>query len=285
VLSGLGDRDAGAFRRFYAERMRTSAPLATVAWPVAAAVADWQQSGPLRFVGEPPEAAADEAAVVAAFERAETRRRSGVPELLVLADAVSSPRRSVFFDREPGAGGDVEYVWFSLAAADDDPELRLEPLLDLTQGILAAFGAHRACVEDEELLGSYRGASAAARARAAMPPELAELAAFPEPEHPDALPSLLVPQEFDRRRVPDAVWWINGWDRVQVETVGRDRVLAAPWHRLVELGDGGIVAAATARPPRLTDEDDRGRLGELCEALSLRELQERHRHEGGLRGV
>ena len=93
----------------------------------------------------------------------------------------------------------------------------------------------------------------------------------------ELLPAVLPLNEFDERRVPWAIWWVNFWDAIKVETVGLERIRSAPWTSLIELPDGSVVAAATEEVTEATNPLHLASLAQIVEHLGLRELQERHR--------
>ncbi|GIM97440.1 hypothetical protein [Paractinoplanes toevensis] len=199
-------------------------------------------------------------------------RRRGEAALFTLGtDPSLSAGAILTYEEEPWTVNAVEWVWCGLPHPDP-----VTAMLDLVSAVAHRFGAHRAVVEDDDLLTRYRGARAAERARAQLPPELRRY--VPDPPAADGgLPSLLVPQEFDRRRVPDAVWWVNCWDAVQVATVGAARIRRAPWRHIVELPAGGMALAASENPPDPADPADLSRLAALVAALDLRAVQLEHR--------
>jgi hypothetical protein len=88
---------------------------------------------------------------------------------------------------------------------------------------------------------------------------------------------LLVPQEFDFRKVPGAVWWINYWDPIQVETVTAEKARGAGWDRMVETPDGAMALVATAEPTDVTNAVHRAQLRLIIERLDLLELQREYR--------
>ncbi|HBS68849.1 MAG TPA: hypothetical protein DEA79_06695, partial [Cyanobacteria bacterium UBA11153] len=92
----------------------------------------------------------------------------------------------------------------------------------------------------------------------------------------DPLPPLLLRDEFDYRRVPDGVWWINFWDKIQVETIGLQRILTANWAQIIEQPKGALVLVATDEPTDVNNPEHLLRLGEIVSHLHLGELQEYH---------
>ena len=266
-------------RRIYAERMQGAGPpLPEALLAVARALETGLGTGPLTYAGVPPrQIALSPRALAAWLEELQHERRQGIPALVTLAaDPSLSPGATLTYETEPWPKNAVEFVWCSLPTADLLP---VDAMLDLAAAIRQGFGAHRAVVEDDMLIVLYRGARAAERARSVVPPHLKKYVPGPLPStrNEAALPDLLVPQEFDRRRVPDAVWWINVWDAVQVATVGPERILDAPWARVATLPEGGSALAATGLPTDPKNPDHLATLTRIIDALGLRALQEAHR--------
>jgi hypothetical protein len=196
--------------------------------------------------------------VLAARDRSEARPcllRSG--QLVVVADVPPG---------EPAA------VWFPL------PALSLDACLSLLDDLAVALDAYHAHVEDDRLMLGYQAHRATERARAAVPEEYRQYIPEP-PESPPGqeLPRLLVPQEYDSRRVPAGVWWVNYWDPTQLHTLGEERVRAAPWARIRHATRGGLLLAATEEPSDPGVPDHVARLRRLVTELRLRAAQERFR--------
>ncbi len=228
-------------------------------------------AGDTWFSGEPPgepiTLAVD--AVAAYLRRVAAARAQSIPAPCLL---ISGPL-VVVVEMAQTAGSPAATLWFTLP-------IQLPPVdsaMSLVREVAEALGAYHAHVEDDQLLIHYQSRRATQRARAAVPPEYLQYVPDP-PEVPGAgsVPELLVPQEYDARKVPAGVWWVNYWDRVQVQTIGEQRVHDAPWARLVETADGAFVLAATDDPLDPTRPDHVARLRELLDELHLREAQERY---------
>lgn len=160
-------------------------------------------------------------------------------------------------------------VWFPL------PTMGLDACMALLDDLTVALDAHHAHIEDDRLMLLYQSHRATERARAAVPEEYRQY--IPEPPEPppnQELPKLLVPQEYDTRHVPPGVWWVNYWDRTQLDTVGEERVRAASWARTHEATRGGLLLAATEEPSDPAHPDHVLRLRQLVTDLQLRTLQE-----------
>ena len=164
-------------------------------------------------------------------------------------------------------------VWFALPL-----DLSADELLDLLDEVVTALDGYHAHVENDALLMLYQSVRATERARAAAPQEYRHLIPDP-PELAGAglVPQLLVPQEYDTRRVPPGVWWANYWDAEQVRTLGADRVRTAGWAKLRPAGHG-LLLAATEQPLDPARPDHVALLRDLVAGLGLRATQERFRN-------
>lgn len=89
--------------------------------------------------------------------------------------------------------------------------------------------------------------------------ETYELGRFADEQHPHA---------GDRTAVPETVWWANVWSGPVVARVGRDRIEAAPWHRIEPVGDG-LLLVACADPP---DGDHPAALAAVADILDALQL-------------
>ncbi len=165
-------------------------------------------------------------------------------------------------------------VWFPLPTPPP-----VDAVLALLGEVATALDAHHAHVEDARLLLLYQSRRATERARSAVPAEYRQYIPDP-PDLPAAgpVPQLLVPQEYDARRVPAGVWWVNYWGGGQVRTVGEERIRAVPWARILSSGDGALLLAATEDPLDPEIPAHVTRLRELTEGLGLRALQEHRRY-------
>ncbi|MBZ0170215.1 hypothetical protein MELA_00263 [Candidatus Methylomirabilis lanthanidiphila] len=266
-----------SFRRFVAERLASSeTPQPQALFEVVQVLADWRPDALLRYAGDPAHpiepTEASLSAYLAEVERAWTQ---GLPKIFRLSDDAQTPQFALFFRVESTPIGDIESIWFSLPTMLTGATFTIERLMNVVATICRVFNAYHGCIEDERLLLLYRSERTAERARAALPPALRQF--VPAPALPEgtarSLSPLLVPQEFDRRLVPDAVWWINFWDRLQVETVGLQRVRTAGWFRLTEQPSGALVLAATEEPTEVTNVAHMTCVQQILDYLGLYELQ------------
>ena len=234
----------------------------------------WQPNLRLDTAGAPSRPLDVSRAALESYLHDFTRARSqGIPQIFRLASR--DGEFQLFFDREPTPAGEIAYVWFGVER-DLSPRPERDRFLRMLASAIEAFDAYQAFLEDEALLPLYRGHAAFERARAALPSELRHLLPESEPEAID-FPELLLPIEFDRRLVPDAVWWVNFWDQLQINTLGADRVLSAPWARDIPLPGRGHILIATEEPTSPDRPSDIAALRSIIEDINLREAQERHR--------
>lgn len=271
-----------SFRRLTAARLGDSdADLASALLGAARVLQQHAICQPLRYAGDPPRPIEPIAGAIMDY-LAELRgdRERGVPSVFRLSGDPPDKSPALFLEFEAAPAGPAQALWITLQRELAEATNAIERLSRAIVELGSEFGAYHAATEDEQLMQLYRGVRAAERARSAVPAELRQY--VPEP-HPPAgaagrLPSLLVPQEFDRRRVPDAVWWINFWDRVQVETVGQAKIRAAPFARVGELASGALLLVATDEPTDAGNRAHIDRLASIVEHLDLRRLQEGARY-------
>jgi hypothetical protein len=264
-------------QRFIAERTINAEPaLPEALVAIVGALAAWRPDVPLCYCGDPMRPMAMNVITLAdSVAEVEAARAHGERRVWYLANDPTSPELALFLDLEHGPSGRLERIWFSLPPAAH-PSLALERLIPLAADLCAGFGAWHGRVEDELLLLLYRAKQVTQRVKASVPPHLREYVPdLPLPGGDQGpLPELLLPTEFDRRQVPDAVWWINYWDSVQVATLGLDRLRRAAFERLLELPNGGVVAGVSELPIDANDPIQLERLRGIIERLELRRLQE-----------
>jgi hypothetical protein len=92
----------------------------------------------------------------------------------------------------------------------------------------------------------------------------------------DMVPSVL----FDHTLLPATVGWINVWCREVVATLGRGRVLSAPWHHVIELDSGHLLGIASEEAPGRNYTAGLERIAAIIRAIDLAETQEHHAHTG-----
>jgi hypothetical protein len=277
-----GPYASASFRRLTAARLGDSdADLANALLGAARVLERHAICRPLRYAGDPPRPIEPSAgAILDYLAKVRDDRERGLPSVFRLSGEPPGKSSALFLEFEAAPDGRIEAIWITLQRALAEVPGAAERLPRALAELGSEFGAYHAAAEDEQLMQLYRGVRAAERARSAVPPELRQY--VPEPQPPvgaaGRLPSLLVPQEFDRRRVPEAVWWINFWDRVQVETVGRAKIRTAPFARVGELASGALLLVATDEATDGGNPAHIDRLAGILEHLDLRGLQERARY-------
>ena len=192
----------------------------------------WWSEARLVCAGDPPRPVELSSTTLKDYsEEVEQARLAGFPALFQLAsDPSDNPDLVLFQDVEAGSLGEREVIWFPLPADLSADRFRLERLLDLFGALGSALNATQGHIENDQLLALVRGKRAAERARSMLPPDLR--AFVPPPPIPPAagsLPEMLLPDEFDYRRVPDAIWWVNYWNRERVAIFGMEQVQSAGW--------------------------------------------------------
>lgn len=136
----------------------------------------------------------------------------------------------------------------------------------------SAYGAEIAWLETSGL-SSFADER---RRREAVATEREDLRAFLPPPGPLMLAHPALAERFargvvvggDRTAVPETVWWANVWSGPVVARVGRDRIEAAPWHRIEPVGDG-LLLVACADPP---DGDHPAALAAVADILDALQL-------------
>lgn len=261
-------------RRVYVERMLgTGPPLARALLDLTDRISEILNTRSFDHAGYPPQhLERSEEALTAWLNDVRTRRRSGESAVFRLSDGINSDN-VIYYEIDSASGHAAEYVWWSLEESPGS----LSKMTSLVSHAAMSFGAHRGCVEDSKLLLLYRGARSYERAVSVVPAHLQKFVPVPPSLGQNASGlEMLVPQEFDRSRVPDAVWWINFWSPQMVATVGRDLILRAPWELCREEGEA-LMLAVTDEPLNVSEAKHLARLSEVCSQLRLRQLQEIHR--------
>jgi hypothetical protein len=105
---------------------------------------------------------------------------------------------------------------------------------------------------------------------------------FLPPELPigveDTLPSLLLGSEFDRLKVPNGIYWLNYWNPVQIENLGRDRVLSAGWEQIIPHENGALTLVTTREPTSVLNSDHLQKIGAIVNHLDLCQVQQRFQY-------
>lgn len=228
----------------------------------------------LRYAGVPPTAIEPSASRMAEYIAQVRRdRENHIPTIFCLSGEPGSRGSSLFLDFDESSTGPIDVLWTSLAdtlTGGADASQRLSEALTETCTLLGAF---HGAVEDEHLSQLYRGQRAVERARRVLPPELRQYIPEP-PTSTGGFPSLLVPAEFDQRTIPDAVWWINFWDAIQVSAVQLSKIETAGFARLLPQQSGALLLIASERVIDTNNPSDLHRLAGIVEHLELRQLQE-----------
>jgi hypothetical protein len=78
---------------------------------------------------------------------------------------------------------------------------------------------------------------------------------------------------IDRSELPVCVAWINVWSADVVDRIGRDRILAQPWHLQAPADRGGLLLVSTEAPPTHEHPDAIRAIGRLVAGLELGAVQ------------
>jgi hypothetical protein len=95
-------------------------------------------------------------------------------------------------------------------------------------------------------------------------------------EEEEYFPGLLRSVSAISRFVPAGIWWINYWDSTQVETLGRKKVMTAPWAKVQEVEDGALLLTISEEWPHVLDKEYPQRRLEIARHLQLREHYDRY---------
>jgi hypothetical protein len=89
----------------------------------------------------------------------------------------------------------------------------------------------------------------------------------------DILPSLLLSHEFDIFKVPNGIWWINYFSKLQVETLGRKRIEHADWAGISDLNNGAIICILTEEQTKVSNPEHLLKLQQVTNHLDLQSVQ------------
>jgi hypothetical protein len=263
-------------------RPQRDAGTAQVLADIAAAAGEWAGNRELRLAGSNLQPIEPDAAGVGAYlHEVRSARSHGETEVFVLADGSGPDATALFYDWDEWPSPGFERVWLPypprrLSADSRSPE-RIRQTVRLTDFVGETFGALSAFTEDFELIRLTRGRRALELAAERVPEELREFANLPTLDPSDLITQLLVPEEFDRRYAPEGIWWINYWTAPIVETLGVDRIRAAPWAEIHEHRDGTLLLVVTEHILDPRSPEDLAALDHLIRELGIRDAQERHR--------
>ncbi|MGG6294145.1 hypothetical protein ACQ4M4_06955 [Leptolyngbya sp. AN02str] len=252
----------------------TGAPRARTFFGVAQAISDGLSVPPLRHsVTGPRLAEFSEQAIEAWFTALEQLAKDGKSNPWGLTNRSRDSRIDLFYNcyQLPFP---TEEVQFTLPK-----QVQLDPLLSTFERICVEFEPFYAYTLDRRLqkLHGRRERYYQMRLEITPPKEHSQIPKpIPIEGVVDTLPPLLFQQEIDRVQVPEGVWWINFWTPTQVENVGVERVRNAGWSRIIER-PAGFLLVATEEPTSVYNSAHLAKLGEMVEALNLKEVQEQYR--------
>jgi len=267
------------FSSFVAKRLQGfGLPLNKILPEITQLLSEWQSTPPLCYAGSPPiQIELNEAGIASYMEWLNSANAMSIPKPFILSSHDYNPILTLFinsseFDR-------IESIKFHLSSESSAKALQLNSFVNLVIQICNNFGAYQGYVCDDLLAGLHqRNIRIFEQQLAQTPPDMRKF--IPRRSLVegvvDILPPLLLEYEFDNRRVPNGIWWVNFWDRTQVETVGILQIKSAPWALIVELPEGAMVLAATEDPTNTKNPLHLAKLSEIVEHLHLMEVQKRY---------
>ena len=243
---------------------------------IAALIGEWSGRGPLDLVGDELRRIDPTPAGIAVYlDAVRTARARGDIQVFSLARGADADDPIIFYDWNDLSLIPTEQIWLPLVLPD------AQRTLELVARVATAFPAITAFTEDPEIIRLTRARRAIERALERIPDERRHNASPPALPAVEAdMPQLLVPEGYDRRRVPEGIWWVNVWSAPIVEAVGTQRVRAAPWAEVRKLDGGALLLVATPHVLDPTSTEDVGILAGLLRELDLRSVQERWRLPG-----
>jgi hypothetical protein len=240
---------------------------------LAALIGDWMGCGPLNLAGkELRRIDLTPAGITTYLDALRTARAGGDIQVFSLGSGADADESIILYDWNDLSPIPIEQMWLPLELPD------AHATIELVARVAAIFSAITAFTEDPRIVRLTRARRAIERALARIPDERRHDASPPAlPPVVANMPQLLVPEEYDRRRAPEGVYWVNVWSAPIVETVGEQRVREAPWAEVRELDQGALLLVATRHVLDPTSAKDIGILAAILRELDLRSAQERWR--------
>lgn len=250
---------------FISKRVKGSEPpLPSALLKVAQVLADWHSTPPLCYAGFPARRIEfSELGIADYMAWLEYVNAAGISKSLFLSSHDWKPELTLFalYNRF----SPTEELSFALPSQQKETLLKLNRFLEVVAQVCLSFGADSGYTENQLLKERWFGKTSI------------EENQLPNESMIEPLPKLLRVHQFDSRLVPEGIWWVNFWNSVVVEAVGRERIQTAPWEVLVELPGGGVVVATTEEPTDVRNPTHVAKLAQIVKHLRLRELQEHHR--------
>ena len=247
---------------FVAKRLKGyGLPLPRVLLTVTQLLSEWKSSPPLCYAGWPPiQIDLSESGLADYIAWLEQAWELGINKPFILSSH-DNYHPQVFLTIEKC--NTFESIKFLLPSKYSQKVFRLDSFINLVTQICISFCAYQGYVYNDKLSGLYTRAI-----RLFKNPSLIEGAL-------DTFPRLLLESEFNSRHVPNGVWWINFWDRVQVETIGVNQIKNAPWEKIIELSGGSMVLVATAQLTNIRNPLHLEKLRNIITYLRLDEIQKK----------
>ncbi len=261
---------------FIAKRLKGSTPpLGRVLPNIARLLSQWQSVSPLSYAGSPPVPIELNEAGISQYLQNKANA-IGFPQGFVLSsgDRRSDLKLSIYTDDF----SQIESIEFPLPYASQENFLHVDIFSELVGQICTQFNAYHGYVRDDSIARLHGQARRYFdRQFDRVPPDLNQtIPPTPRLGDREILPYLMLESEFDNRRVPNGIWWVNFWDGTQVQTVGKERVKTAPWTAQKEFNDGAMVLVATASPTDVRDRAHLAKLEAIARYLQLSRIQQQY---------
>jgi hypothetical protein len=240
-------------------------------------LSEWLGTPPLRFAGNPPiQIEITESSIANQYAWIEKSQNSGVSKLFSLASHARNPQLILYAGKQlfPSI---TEKMTFDFSCSQEKSFLVIKTMPDVIARICCLFKSYNGHTTDIAFSLKTR------KKQIKNPTFLPSLIlpgnlSSPLPlEASNLLSDLLLEHQFDTRCVPAGVWWINYWDRVQIETIGRLRVRTAPWAKILEADDDSLVLVATDTPLDPENPFHYNQVAEIVRHLNLIDIQKKYR--------
>jgi hypothetical protein len=203
----------------------------------------------------------------------------GNPLPIMASDHPETPTTLIVLEPALLYGRALDRIWIRACPADGARPA--DSLRDLLAGLASVRDVVNISVQHELLAAFFYAESAALRASSNLPEGLSEfLPPIITPNWHLASPDLELPDLFDARRIPEAIWSANLFGPTQVAGLGKENLLRADWVHAETLTSGGVLALATHEPPHHMSEEIGERVSRIIGQLRLSPLQKAARAAG-----
>jgi hypothetical protein len=218
------------------------------------------------------------------MEETQQAARRGVDLPFVLGTSRKDPMMTLSYQRDasaPRGAYDTVDIGFDLnhPLVGDNGHFSFTDLMKYIGLAVDTFDAASAAVHDSRLQELVTSTYSREMAKSQLPPS--EHKYLPVAAIEEITPQQLVrrlshyahPSSFDATKIPQAVYWINYWDRTLVKSVGEDRIQAAPWAFVAKHPRGGLLLATQKEEFDALNKEHLERVAKLADALDLYALQ------------